>query len=235
MPQHVVEGYGAAVSKERHDRNLAYLEVPYKLLGFSIRDITPLLLCKLLEANSPFVAGYGAEFTKAHVAQFIFILSPPYQRWGLKAWLHYIWCFIRSKSITGQELNAEAIKKIHLGLGLFTVAQCKEEIETFLDKTFLDQPTGGASKSIASFLAWLEYYFVGEPWRWDRSRTLNTPNRILYQQQRCHDKANGEAVANRLSDKVKADWLKEIQKGLDEGKIKVEDLAAFNQRTPKDA
>lgn len=213
MARSGIPGLDEALAQESRERNLAYLSEGFSICGVSVPQITPITLCKLIESRSPFI--YGTEPTREHCGQFVYL--------------------VRNLAPQSDFEKKQAIAKIHADFGKHSLAEIVTEIFEFVDITLRDQ--GGSSKGstpIASNLAWWEYRFSGKPWQWKRNETLNTPLRILFQQLRCQEKEHGEAVVNNLSHKVKGDFLKEMQRHIDEGGITHEQIADLqNLKFPK--
>lgn len=188
----IVPGYLEAVEKERRSRTLVFLGLPENICGEKIHNLTPHLLVVLFSIGSPFVCGGGGDITAAHIAQFI---------WALH--VDYI-----PRSNPGSE---ELRKKICDSIASRDLRKSYDEIAEYLEETFLDAPDGDAkSRPIASQPAWLIYRFRREPFRMTKEEVMHTPLRELYQLLRCEDKYNGEDPKNKLSDKVRGDWLAEM-------------------------
>jgi len=205
-----IPGYEEALSQERRERNLAYLNLPFEICGIIVRQITPFDYCALVESRSPFVV--GGKLTRVKSAHFIFLLSDEFKGKG----------------------KEDSIKIILERLCVFSDDKVFSEISDLVEITFRDAGTGQAkSAPVASSAAWLEYRMGGEPWRWDRERTLKTPLRIIYQQIRCDDKVKGEIVKNELSHKAQGDWLKALNEGIQDGSITPEMLAKFQEAQAK--
>lgn len=192
-----IPGFDEATAKEREARNSVYLGLPQKLCGFSVRDITPRILCFLTQAKSPFV--YGGAFDPADATPFVQFIS--------------FVAITDAPEKTFEEIGAAAL--------LADLDAWCAEIDEFVALTFLDAPTGGKSDDapIASAIAWLEYRMAGEPFRWDSERTLDTALRRLYQLIRCWQKEQGDVVVNALSGKCESDWLDTVNGGLKDGGI----------------
>lgn len=204
-----IPGFEQALERERSERNLAYLNPVEIVCGHRVRQVTPLLLCKLLEARSPFMC--GGSYGYPHVVQFL--------------------CILGESQLTTETAFLEEQRRLFAALVSIPLHECEKQISEFLGVTFRDQPSGKKDGApIASSVAWLEYRMTGEPWKWTREQTLNTPLRIIYQQIRCWQKEQGESVVNNLSHKAKAEWLKQLQAAIDSGEITPENVAAFQEQ-----
>jgi len=201
-----IPGFERALSQERSERNLAYLSRTEKVLGEPVLQITPLLLCSLVEIRSPFLVGGGLNYPQ--VAQFLCALSP-----------------------LNDASSPSNIRRLYESIARFPLQQCESEIEAFLAVTFRDQPRGSGPDGapVASSAAALEYR-MKVTFGWDRELTLNTSLRIIYQQLRLWQQEQGQIVINTLSQRTKADWQKTLQAALDSGQITVEQIAEFQSQ-----
>ena len=213
MSRNGIPGLSEALAQEAHERNLAYISEGFSICSVSVPQITPITLCKLIEARSPFI--YGTEATREHCAQFAYL--------------------VRNLVPQSDFEKTKAIGDIHLEFGVSALSEIIADIYEFIDITLRDQGSSSNSSSpVASNLAWWEYRFAGKPWKWSRKKTLNTPLRILFQQLRCQEKEHGESVVNNLSHKVKSDFLKEMQRHIDEGSITTQQISDLqNLKFPK--
>lgn len=193
MPKSCIPGYDEAIAEERRLREEIFLDVPHDIRGIKVQQITPLLLARLLRMESPFIAG-DAEINEAEIVRFLWALSSDFS------------------SDAQQRLNfiSDCAKRLSEGDGWI---DAELDIEEFMDATFLDAPysSGGDSVPYVSSIAWMIYTMAKEPFRWDESRTLNTPLRKLYQYTRCLKLDKDAPIYNRKSDKLKADWLRDYR------------------------
>lgn len=128
---------------------------------------------------------HQGEYTYAHVAQFIAIVNQ-------------------------ESISAEIADKVQE----WELEDCREEIDEFLELTFLDGPGGTKDDGrapIASSNAWMEYRFSIDPFRWDYdTKTKHVPFRRLHQLLRCDDFYKGNPVVNSVSGKVESDFTKAV-------------------------
>ena len=198
-----IPGFDLALSQERSERNLAYLSRTETVLGEQVLQITPLLLCSLVEKRSPFLVGGVVNYPQ--VAQFLCALSP-----------------------LDDASSPTNIRRLYESIAHFPLTKCEAEVEEFLAVTFRDQPKGSGPDCapVASSAAALEYR-MKVTFGWDRELTLNTPLRIIYQQLRLWQQEQGQIVINALSQRTKADWQKTLQAALDSGQITAEQISEF--------
>lgn len=181
-----IPGYNDALAEERRIREEAFLDLPHSICGLKIHQLTPRLLTRLNLVRTPFI--FGGDITDARVAQFLWILSLDYAP---------------DKAV--RDVFIESLLK-SLGGNLESAI---DEIEEYLDDTFLDAPHGGGGASTAPYvcsIAWIVYSMAKEPFRWDEARTMDTPLRKSWQLIRCRALDNGATLVNRKSDSVTNEW-----------------------------
>jgi len=184
--EYEIPGYNDALAEERRIREEAFLDLPHSICGIKIHQLTPRLLTRLNLVRTPFI--FGGSITDARVAQFLWILSLEYvPNSGMRD------SFIESllKSLAGDFETAI------------------EEIDEYLDDTFLDAPHGGGRSDEAPYvcsIAWTIYSMAKEPFRWDEARTMDTPLRKSWQLMRCRALDNGATLVNRKSDSITNEW-----------------------------
>lgn len=202
----VIQGYEAEVDREQLARNLVYLDQCETVCGEPIRNITPRSLALLNAMRTPFLA--GGRITPAVVSQFIWALHLDY---SARSWWKRYW--LRKR------------------LGKLSLEFCSQEIQAFIDLTFMDAPTGGKEeKPIASNIAWIIYRLRHDPWRMLEQETSNTPLRKIYQELRCFERENDKTPANR-SDILKTDWLNKLNAWLAEDPVNHQhELDAWNEK-----
>jgi len=194
-----IPGYDEALAEERRIREEAFLDRPHTICGFKINQITPRLLAVLNLVRTPFI--FGGAITEARIAQFLWILSAEYT--------------------PDAEKRNSFIESLLKSLGGDFDAAI-EEIESFLDDTFLDAPYGGAGPKEAPYvcsIAWTVYSMAKAPFGWDEARTMDTPLRKSWQLIRCRALDNGATLVNRKSDGVTNEWggkLNEMLNGNEE-------------------
>lgn len=186
MPsQLIIPGYDEALASERKAREEAYLDAPHFICGVRLRQITPRILARLSFAETPFI--YDGRIGTEHVAQFLWACH-----WDYSLDIHKREEFVKS-------------------LRHYDYPTAVAEIDEFIDDTFLDAPTGKSGIPYYCNFAWFEY-IMHKAMGWDSEYTLNQPLRRIYQLIRCMDHERGGIMTNRLSDKVRGDWLATLRK-----------------------
>jgi hypothetical protein len=167
--------YLAALAEERRLREEIYLDLPRDICGIEVKQITPHLRAVLFNIGSPFIT--EGSITTAHILQFLWACSTDYSTSRFARWR-----FMRRAS------------RINL-------IKAANQIEEFLDDTFLDAPYGG-KKSVpyVSSLAWIEVA-MRRIMGWGIETTMHTPLRRIYQLIRCERLEKGDcAIINARSD-----------------------------------
>lgn len=185
MPQQlIIPGYEEALASERRAREEAYLDAPHFICGVKLRQITPRILARLFAVETPFLG--AGEQTDAHAAQFLWACH-----WDYTQDIHE-----RSKFL-------KYIRGIDYDRAVLAVRE-------FIKLTFIDAPTGSDGVPYVCSLAWFEYA-MHKVMGWPSDYTLDQPMRRIYQLIRCQQISNGDVMVNRISDKVRGDWLASIQ------------------------
>ena len=183
--------YESALAAERRLRESVFLGGNYDVCGVEIQQMTPYLWVRLSHMETAF---FGCKpVDENEILRFLWAMSP---QWKLDT-------EARDKFLQ----NA-----ITLLLGRWREAE--GEIDLFIANTFLDSPHAGGAESVpyVSSAAWLIYVMAKEPYRWTREQTLHSPLREIYQLQRCVRLDKGSILYNKISDKVKAEWLDELNR-----------------------
>ena len=192
MPKSDIPGYDEELDRERRVRTEIFLGEPADICGLKIRQITPLLFSRLLLMRTPFLESDEA-MTEAEILRFLWSLSVD---------------FSTEEGKRDEWLKVALIKIIEGG----GFDRAEDEIQLFLDETFLDAPHGGReSVPYTTAIAWMVYKMACVPFGWDKDRTMTTPIREIYQYLRCDALAKGQALINSWSDKLRAAWLQELR------------------------
>lgn len=189
QPPFPIDKYNAAIAKERDARDFAFLGVDTEICGVAARLMTLRMFIQLCYAKSPFLVGgpVGPE----HVAQILWRLSPQYKT-------------------TRRGARARFIKSI----ASLPYAESRKAVEEYLDLIFFDAPPSSGKNKVprVSFATQLIDFF-GHHYGWTRNETLDSPLPELFQlMKEINRRTNPDAVSiNRLSDKVKAEWARELE------------------------
>lgn len=189
MAKSCIPGYEEAIEEERRIRENACLGDTVSICGIKINHVTPFLLARLFRMNTPFMA--GGEYSDAETIRFLWAMSVDF-------------CTDPDKR---EEFILESLKR----LSEFGFDLAEDEIDSFLNDTFMDAPQGGGDYApVVSSPAWLVYKMMCKPLRWTEEKSLHTPIRRIYQYIRCHQLEKGHIIYNP-SDKLKADWSAKIR------------------------
>lgn len=205
MPS-AIPGFDQASAQEQWERNSAHLRLPDEVCGVWIRQMTPLDVCKLHVAKSPFMVGGVIGYE--HIAQFLFILHDA-SRLQSRGWF-------KGPRFTMNDALEKATD--------FSIEDGNRQISEYLEVTYRDQPTGAREMRdapIAPSVAWLLHRMSCQPFCWSDEKTYHEPLRLIYQRIRCWQDENGTPVANRLSQKFSDAWVQALQKALDSGEVKL--------------
>lgn len=187
MSKSSIPGYDEALERERKIREEAFLSDRVSICGIEIYQVTPELLARLLRMSTPFLNGDVKLYSDSETIRFLWALSPHFSK---EQWKR-------------DEFWKLAFSKIGDEFG-----KAEDEIEEFVDDTFLDAPhSGRESVPYTCSIAWMVYKMASEPFRWDRDRTMRTPIREIYQYIRCDYLSKGVILRNAISDPVKEEWL----------------------------
>lgn len=178
-----------ALASERKDRAVALLGLPELIAGIQVSPLTPRRLEWLRAFNNPFVCG-GATGSAA-VLQFLWFVHPEF-------------------TFNASQERRDEFTAGNLSLN---IADAYEGIDVYLDRAFLDAPTGTQAVSyyaptIGLYYTLNEYFPSGG---WTLKKVLDTPLTIIYQLIKAGDKARGATVINRRSFAVQAKWLDEVE------------------------
>lgn len=186
MPQKsCIPGYEEALASERRERAFPFIGLKEKICGIECEYLTPRRLEWLRAYDNAFVV--GGEVSTASILQFIWMVNPNFT--------------------TNKDTRDQFIK----GCARIKVDEAPKEIDQYLDRAFLDAPTGKPSTPYFSVAASLIYSMSRDPFRWDMERALDTPLQITYQLIKADDQFNGRSINNQRSDKIKADWQSTLE------------------------
>ena len=182
--------YDAALAGERKDRSVAMLGIPEMIAGIRVAALTPRRLEWLHAVENPF-ACWKREYWDS---------APD------TAILHFLWFVLPQFSFDlGTDARDEWMES-QLGLD---VAEAREGIAEYLDRTFLDAPTGSAGVSYHSYSAGL-YHALNTSYPqggWTWQTVMDSPIRVLTQLIKAADIARGCAVGNKRSGEIHERWL----------------------------
>lgn len=184
----------AALDRERSLREEAYLGTPHNICGIPCRQITPRLLALLFRLKTPFLT--GAEVTEEQTLQFLWCVdrNNPFRKERSKL-------FRPSKRQRFDDFIARG----------FDFDLAEQEIDQWLEDTFMDAPEGKPSRPYVCSIAWMEYSMAQKPFGWDYdTKTADVPVRRIYQLLRCRALENQLTITNRISDGLVQDALEEI-------------------------
>lgn len=186
MPsQSCIPGYDEALASERKDRAFVFIGLKEKICGLDCEYLTPRRLEWLRAFDNPFAVG-GDSVPNTAILQFLWVVNPNFT--------------------TDKEKRNQFIE----GCAGLKIADAPKEIDEYLDRAFLDAPTGKPAVPYVSVAASLVYSMSRDPFHWTMERTLDTPIQIIYQLLKADDYHNGRTVHNARSSKIEADW----QRGL---------------------
>ena len=183
-----IPGYSEAIRKENESRDLAFLNLPQSVCGI---DIGPFTLRKyiLLEGiGNPFVC--GGNILPAHVAQFLWILSP--------GWV----------AGNGSERDTFTRK-----VSLIKYSRAVKEIMELCEVTFQDSPSyRGAGFSVRIVSGAASYVdILASEYGWSENTVLDMPIARLFQYVRLIQKRHDpKRTFINPSDKVRGKWLAEV-------------------------
>lgn len=198
-----IEGYEQAVTEERRDRAIAFLGQPENILGVPIVPMTPVTWEWFRATGNPYVCGGKIRPMES---------------------IHALWLI--SAAFTAKAEDYAAFKSSHL---ILHAMKLQDALFEYFDRMFLDSPDGREGVPYYAAAASLIYAMAEKPFGWDMERTMKTPLPILFQLIKARDKASGEPVCNRKSDKVKGDWLRDKNAALAKQRLK-EERRAKRQR-----
>jgi hypothetical protein len=194
-------GYREALRAESEARDYAFLDLPRSICGIDVGPVTLRQLLARLALRCPFVADLPAET----------IIQFPDPAGEIGAFIWHI-SNARARS-AGSRLDEHlARERLCKQLAFVSAEDAIAGIKEFLKITFLDAPGSGGKTYIptASIAATLVDIFAAE-YGWNEDRILDSAMVKLYQLLRERTlRLNPKAVLhNRLSDKIRGQYLKE--------------------------
>ena len=196
-PEFPYDAYREAVASEIDDRELAFLGLDEDICGVKCVPLTLRKLSLLKVAKSPFIL--GGEVETMHIVQFLWIVSKQF-----------------SVDATEREAFIGGILELD-------TEKCIREINEYIDRAFLDIRMGTSkSRPLVSMTATVALEMAGEPFRMNWREVLDTPIAVLFQLMKAHDISEGGKPANARSDKIRGQWLAEVNAFNREQKAKAE-------------
>jgi hypothetical protein len=184
----LLSDYATAVASERKDRAEAVLALPELIAGVRVEALTPRRLEWLRACGNPFIC--GGECPVAAIPEFI-------------------WHIIKDFRF-GDDERRRAFLAAVIDLNEY---EAREGIDAYLDRAFLDAPSG--SDSVGYYAPTVGLYNVLNEYfpsaGWSLATVLDTPLRVIYQLIKCADKQRGCVVVNRRSDAVKGRMLDKVE------------------------
>ena len=196
-PEFPYAAYRDAVASEIEDRELAFLGLDEDICGVKCSPLTLRKISLLKVAKSPFIL--GGEVETMHIVQFLWIVSKQF-----------------STDAAEREAFIGSIMELD-------TEKCIREINEYIDRAFLDIRMGTSkSRPLVSMTATVALEMAGEPFRMNWREVLDTPIAVLFQLMKAHDISEGGKPANARSDKIRGQWLAEVNAFNREQKAKAE-------------
>jgi len=201
-----IPGYREALAKEAELRDSALLDA-YLICGIPVRALTLRDVLVLLASKSTVLS--GEEPTNADIAAFLWMLQPNFWRWKNAGELPIVgsliaWCERRAR------------RKLTRRLRALVRGEVIASLNDYLDAIFLDMPasTGGARNAPVSSFGVSITNYLAETYGWSRDSILQMPLPEVYQHiKQIELNRNPRAPRfNRLSDRIKGDWLRSLNK-----------------------
>lgn len=181
--------FASALASERKDRAVAMLGLPELINGVEVKALTRRILEWLTIAGNPFIV--GGEIKPEALLQFVWHVSPSFKPFA-----------------TSEERQVFIAPFFAMDKD-----ELREGIEKYLDRAFLDAPTGEAGTQYYSATAGL-YHALNTCYPnagWTLDTVLDLPLRIGFQLIKAADKAAGCMVLNRRSSPLISQYLSEIE------------------------
>ena len=196
-PEFPYAAYREAVASEIDDREFVFLGLHEDICGVKCVPLTLRKLALLKKEKSPFII--GGEFEAIHLVQFLWIVSEKF-------------------STNEEDRTAFAGSILDIDAD-----RCLREINEYIDRAFLDIRMGTSkSRPLVSMTATVALEMAGEPFRMNWREVLDTPIAVLFQLMKAHDISEGGKPANARSDKIRGQWLAEVNAFNREQKAKAE-------------
>lgn len=177
---HIPE-YVEACQKQDRLRDFAFLELEAVLCGHVVKPMTARHLALLTHCGNGFVT--GGDVLPEHIPQFIYVLQG------------------------GSLADEKAMRRFAVDFGWRNFKTCCDEIEAFVNATFLDSPEGGGKRG-ETFNSWLASLVdvLAREYGWQQREVLDLPIACVFQylrviRMRSSDK---EPMVNKLSDEARA-------------------------------
>jgi len=173
-----------AIAREQFVRDAAFLELPDRICSVEVPPLTLDHILKLSATNNPFLVGGQAGPLSA--AAFFILLCDPKSRWAR-------WRLL-------QRISRLSFNYAH------------RQISEFVAEAFQDSPGGGkpTGPNYYSFAAGI-ISAVAHHHGWSEREILHIPVKRLFQYLKAMQRTNNpEASLFNPSDKVRGDWLREV-------------------------
>lgn len=196
-PEFPYAAYREAVASEIEDRELAFIGLDEDICGVKCSPLTLRKISLLKVAKSPFILGGNIE--TLHIVQFLWIVSKRF-------------CMNNAArdEFMGSILELECEKAV-------------DEINEYIDRAFLDIRMGNSkSRPLVSMCATIALEMAGEPFRMNWMEVMDAPLSVLFQLMKAKDINEGGKPANARSDKIRGQWLAEVNAFSREQKAKAE-------------
>jgi hypothetical protein len=179
-----IPGLADAIEREQHIRDTSFLGLPENVCGFDVSPLTLRHVLTLGAIGSPFMRG-GHPMTH-DVGAFMVVVG----EWKVfKRWRN--------------------LRK----LGLVSFRESVEQVDAFVKESFQDSPSGSQKDGVSyySFAASLVDLFARE-YGWTEKDILDAPMKRLFQYIKAISHRNGEKVLFNPSDRVRGDWMNEVNR-----------------------
>jgi hypothetical protein len=193
-----IPGYAEAVQKERELRNTAFLDVPEQIASVEVKPLTMDHLLILDAVKSPFTTGrqLAIETLPIDVSIFLWIVSPQFRPF--------------SDNPEQRKKDQAVHRRFIASLRKLDFLAAMPAIDAYIESAFFEAP--GNKPGSISYCSWIASLTmaIAEKTNWDPERIRRTPLKQLWQYLRA---VSTKTLINPLSDKVRADWLAELNRG----------------------
>ena len=179
-----IPGLREAIDREQHIRDVSFIELPEVICGFDVQPLTLRHIIVLGSVGSPFVR--GGYPLPVDAGAFLCVVG----NWrGFNRWRN--------------------LKR----LGKVPMMDAVESIGQYMSESFQDAPgiSGVDSVSYYSFAASLIDLLAHE-YGWNERDILDMPVKRLFQYVKAIAERHGEKTFFNPSDKVRGDWMREVNK-----------------------
>lgn len=179
-----IPGLREAIEAEQHIRDTSFLPLPESVCGFDVKPLTLRHVLMLGAVGSPFIR--GGNPLPSDIGAFL-ILVGDWQ--GFKRWS-----------------NLRKLARVDFVSAI-------ESVDSYVKESFQDSPPGTESTGVSyySFAASIVDVF-GKEYGWREADILDTPLKRVFQYLKAISRRNGETVFFNPSDKVRGDWLAEVNR-----------------------